>query len=338
MIGDHAHQGIDLALEEVSESSGWINGRPVQVLHPLYPADDPSKLQPIAVRLLAVDRIPALLGGFDLDDAQLLARTAQSYEAALITPVELPVQPLAENLFSINVSLDFEAKTLARFARQELRADRIAIVPDRRPESAALVTALKQELSQQHVTWEDPLSLKTQADLPELIERLKKASVNVVFYCGAAAGLPQIRARLAAAGLKPAVVVAGMGAELELLRTDRSAGQGVYAATPFVAEAADANGQSFAKKYQERFHETADTAAALSYDGLRVLLEALRRAKDASAEKVRAELARGDSAPMESVTGAFSFSAGHVARRPLFVVQIEDGQLVRPKRYDPDPN
>jgi branched-chain amino acid transport system substrate-binding protein len=338
VLGDHARQGIRLAMQEAAQADFSIGGRPVQVLHPAYPVEEPPNLQPEAVRLLTVDQVSAILGGLDLDQARALGRAAQPHGTALLTGIELPPERVADNVFSVNVGMDFEARVLARFVRQELKAERTAILGDsRRLASTQLAGLLKQELAAQKIPVVLSLAAKGDADWPDVLARLQAASIQVLIYCGEGSELGRLRTRLKAAMLKPALVLAGAGPELELLRTDPEIGQAIYAAVPFVAEAKVPESEGFVRKYGDQFGEPPDTAAALAYDGIRALLEALRRGADPSPERVQSTLAELTSAtPLSSVTGPYIFSNSHAARRPLFVVQVDDDKLARPKRYDPE--
>src|SRR5262249_25724054 len=61
--GEHARQGIALALEEAQGSEGTINdNRRVEVVH-VDTGGDLKAVEPAAVRLVAVNRVVALLGG-----------------------------------------------------------------------------------------------------------------------------------------------------------------------------------------------------------------------------------------------------------------------------------
>src|SRR5205823_3494821 len=132
IIGEHAKQAILMAVEEVNKEENRILGRRIGVLHPSYPAEDLKNLQPLAVRLLTVDKAVALVGGRDLDQARSLGRTAQAYESPVVTPTELPIEPLGENIFSVNVGLSFEGQALARFAAKDLNAQSVVVLMDER--------------------------------------------------------------------------------------------------------------------------------------------------------------------------------------------------------------
>ena len=102
---------------------------------------------------------------------------------------------------------------------------------------------------------------------------------------------------------------------------------------PFVAGEGPPQSLEFAKKYQERFKEAPDLHAALAYDGLRLLFEAMRRAKSFQSAKILEELANTDRANFETLSGTLTFNRYHAARRPLYVAQVEDGQLRNSKLF-----
>jgi ABC-type branched-subunit amino acid transport system substrate-binding protein len=133
-----------------------------------------------------------------------------------------------------------------------------------------------------------------------------------------------------------ALILAGGEEHLAALQADREAGNGLYLATTYVTDGATPQNQSFARDYQERFHEAPDVNAALAYDGVRLLLEAARRVGVPTPSQVRTEVAGFMSAGFDSLTGTLTFDQNHSARRPLYVGRLQDGQLKVIKRYDPD--
>src|SRR5439155_2924132 len=117
---------------------------------------------------------------------------------------------------------------------------------------------------------------------------------------------------------------------------DRETTNGVYVALPYVPGEDSAQNKKFVNKYQERFKETPDFHAALAYDGIRVLFEAMRRSKSVQPGKIRDEFATSKSAAFDSLSGPLTFDRSHAAERKLFIVRLEDGKPAASKPYQPE--
>ena len=107
-IGEHARQAILLAVEDINKEENRLQGRKINVLHPQYAPEDPDNLQPVAVRLVTVNRVVSLLGGADLGEAERQERAVQPYDVPLVTFADLPPELLGENVFSVNAGLAFQ--------------------------------------------------------------------------------------------------------------------------------------------------------------------------------------------------------------------------------------
>jgi|GEM_PF-2140821 len=334
-IGEHAKQAIALAVEEINQEPNRILGRTINVLHPSYPPEEIDKLEFVAVRLITVNRVHALLGGTHLNQVELLERATQAYEVPLVAFAGLPLESPGPNVFSVNVGLAFEGQTLARFARQELKVEHVAILVDGRERAATtLADAFAREFSKTNTSHVNPWSYKNPSDLSELVERFKKAQPGAILHAGSVIDLGRLRAKLLAAGIKVHVL---FGGDEEHLALDQEAGNGVYVTMPYVAGAAFEENHKFVKSYQERYHLPPDAQAALAFDGMRVLFEAMRRGKSFKSADIRAALADMASTPFDkSLTGSWTFDNNHAARRPLFVGKLENGVLVNPKTYPPE--
>jgi branched-chain amino acid transport system substrate-binding protein len=336
-IGEHGRQAILLAVEKANKEENGIAGRRVAVLH-VDSHGDLNALQPEAVRLITVNRVMALLGGVNAVEVERLGRAVQPYEVALVTPAAVPADRLAENVFSVNASLSFQGQVLARFAARELKAERVAVLSDgRRPSDMALAEAFHKEFAspggyalQQHV-------YKSDADLARAALESKDAKPQAILYAGAAADLAKARATLQGAGLTVPLLFGGDGEHLAALEADPNASNGIFVATPFSLEGGTPDIRDFFKKYQERFHQAPGADGLLAYDGVRVLFQSMRKAGFISAPKVvLAGLARFSNDNFDSLTGPIVFNKDHSARRPLFVVRLENGKMQDPVRFDPE--
>ena len=94
LSGEHARQGILLALEEMQGSEGTINeNKRVEVIH-VDTGGDLKAVEPAAVRLVSVNRVIALLGGTDWAQVEAMIPVAQSNEVPLIASGGLPGRSL----------------------------------------------------------------------------------------------------------------------------------------------------------------------------------------------------------------------------------------------------
>jgi branched-chain amino acid transport system substrate-binding protein len=337
-IGEHARHAILLAVEQTNKEENRIAGKPVTVLHPRA---DPQQLAPLAVRLIRVDGVVALLGGNDAAEADALGRAAQAYDVPLITPALLLPQTPAENVFSVSPGLVQQGRMLARFAIQELKADRVSILVDgRRAESAALASAFANEFSREAGQSAKQWLYKTQADLTDAIARVTKEPGKAIFHAGPAGDLKRLQAARDQAGSAVPLLYGAGTSQLAVLLADAEAGKGVYLGTVYTDAIASGGNAEFVKKYRERFREAPGLHAALAYDAAQVLFEALRRAlagdKVLKPGAVRDQLANAKDVPFTSLTGPLTFDKDHAARRPLFIVQVENGGFKVIKQYDPE--
>ena len=129
--------------------------------------------------------------------------------------------------------------------------------------------------------------------------------------------------------------VDGMDGILTMEGFDAALAEGVMLLTPFSADAADEQTQSFVKKYQEAHGEIPNQFAADGYDAVYILYQALQEAgctADMTAEELCEKLI--EVMPTISYTGltgqGLTWNAeGEVSKDPLAVV-IKDGVYVTP--------
>jgi branched-chain amino acid transport system substrate-binding protein len=341
-IGEHARQGIMLAVEEANGENDKINGRSVEVHH----ADDRGNA-PLAgdeaVRLVTVNRAVALLGGTSTDQAEQIARSMQSYGdensqtkqlsgIPFVTPSPLPLPLAAESAFSTGLAPARQGQLLGRFAAQELKTKHVAVVFDGGSVSAAVAEGFTREFAANGSRRADHYRYEKDG-LGELPGRIARAKPEAVLIAAPVADFVKLRDGLAGAGLTVPLLFGGEDLTWPALVAEPAAGDGVYATTMFAADGLTPQGKELARRYQERFKEPLDLYAATAYDGARVLFEAMRRARSCKPELVREALGGLDN--FESLTGPLTIDRGdHTARRPAFVVQQQQGQTKLVQRYD----
>jgi branched-chain amino acid transport system substrate-binding protein len=327
IAGEHALQGMQIAVEEVNQPEHLIAGRQIAVLH-ADTKSDPEMLQAEAVRLITVNRAIALVGGGNSGEVERLGRAVQPYDLSVFTLAKLPSKPIVPSVFSLTPALGTYGTVLAKYAAKELKASRIAILSDgRMPAAGPLIDSFARELQREsgiHLTsWE----FKTESELLELSDPFSNFKPTAVLYSGPLTELVRFRSRLK----DPQPVWLLAFSEASSLQAELETNPGLVWASPLPPEDAS----PFARNYAARYQEPPDSAALLAYDAVRVIAAGLRRAPKNAPSRLRDELLQSDP-PFECSTGTLTFDAEQKARRPLFIVQLKNGKPVLLKRYEPD--
>jgi branched-chain amino acid transport system substrate-binding protein len=305
--GEHATQGILLAVEEVNNGEK-VAGQKVTVLH-VDSRSDPAAAQAEAVRLAGVNKVAGLLIDAEAGAVERVAKELESYTIPVLTPSVLPGPPSGENLFAVNLTAARQGRALARYTVQHLKPARIAILSDQRSSGdVALAAAFVKELPSDGSRVEQG-NFEKSTELSDLVTRVKKAGVDAVLFAGPAAELSPLRTELQKADLRGPVLFGGE----DINSVPADAREDVYLATGFAAESEEA--KDFATKYRDRFHEAPDIHAALAYESAKMLFKAMNQAKPPSGAAVRKELAESD-----------AFGKDRLAKRPAFIVHWKDGQ------------
>jgi branched-chain amino acid transport system substrate-binding protein len=340
LSGEHARQGIALALEEAEGADGTINDRRIEVIH-VDSGGDVKAVEPAAVRLAAVNKVVALLGGTSWAQAEPMTPVAQSNEIPLIISCGLPGQAAADYVFHTGLSPEQQAEELAKFAsRFKPPLKKIAILIDGIDKSPSSFLAGKftreflkdgkslagewtyKEYRRDGKNSESAWEFKNTDDLKEIMGLLKKRGPDAVFLAGAASDL----ARLRKAGLdeKLPLFFAGEEGSDGILRS-QGGSQPIFAVTGFVVDQNERQ-KAFAAKYESKFHEPPDAYAAFAYENTRILLEAMSHVSSFKGSKIKEALESLSDFP--TLMGTVSFSKDrHWAASSAYVIRIQDGKI-----------
>jgi branched-chain amino acid transport system substrate-binding protein len=324
-VGEHQKQGMRLALKEVNEKG--IAGHPLAVIH----ADSegrPEQAHNEAVRLITVNRVIALLGGRPESVAKL-AVAVQPYPVPLLTTSSLQSPAARDGIFSLDVTPEFRGETLARFADEELKADRAVVLLDEsRPASAAAAYAFERKFRAGDRNTVTAHPFDPRAPRKKLAHQVGDAEVLV--FAGTARDFTDVRSTLREDKKSPKIIFAGSPNQWARVVTDPEASAGVYAATVYAPKHFTEEGKNFITEYRKAQNEKPDQYAYEGYELAKVLAEGLRGTGGVGGSRLREELGREHD--FQGLTGKFTFKNGH-AVRPLYVVQV--GKEAEVKEYKP---
>jgi branched-chain amino acid transport system substrate-binding protein len=322
-LAEHARHGVQQAVAEVQDAQVTIAGRPCAALH-VESRDDAAAVQAETVRLVTVNKAVALLADFDAALTERLIRTSRSYGAPVVVPGELPGPAESDTVVSLGVPPAVRGRLLAHYASVDLKCQRAAVLTDsRRPVAAAFADAFLKAWPRDRNDAREEWTFTTAAERDERANRIIQAAPAVIVLACSVTDFRLLRPRLAAALPKVLLIYGGKDAGAAALQAELETRPDVYLATAYSPDHLSERGRAFARGYEERFHEPPDLYAAQSYDGARLLFDALQRANTPSPDALGKELSHLQQ--FDSVTGPVRWKDRQPLRR-VFLIALKNNR------------
>jgi branched-chain amino acid transport system substrate-binding protein len=326
-FGQSTHQGIALAVKELN-AAGGIRGKKID----LRTVDTASKVEEAGTavtRLITSDKAVAILGEAASGRSIAGARVAQKYGVPMITPSSTNPQVTAvgDHIFRVCFVDSFQGYVLARYARENLLADKVAVLYDQaQPYSKGLAADFTREFKSRggQVAVEQAFTGGDQdfsAQLTTIRDAAPQALVLPTYYTEGASIAIQARKL----GLTMPLLGSDGWSSPQLVAIGGAAIEGATYSDHYANDEARPEVQAFVTKFQGEYGQPpGDVLAALGYDAARVLFEAMRRSDSLAGDSLVRQLAATRDFP--GVTGVLTMDEKRNPRKPVVIVQIRDGK------------
>lgn len=327
-LGVETKEGIEMALEEINAAGGF-KGRKVKVLYEdtrLDPNLASEKIQ----KLIDRDRVLAVIGDAASTPTLSAASYAEKAKVPLISPSATNVEVTRNKkyVFRICFTDDKQGSAAAKFARDELKAEKAAVLyvtGNKYSEGLqAIFTRDFEKLGGKVVAKETFQAEET--NVLTFLTKIKDAGPQIIF----APVYPSDVAKIGPTKLK-------VGMDVPLLGTDgwdgpatRAKGviesiEGCYFTDLFAAEGPNPRAKPFVDKYKGLHTKLPSSLVAGGYDVLKMVIDALGRAASETSDALRdaIEATKG----FQGVTGTFDIDQDHNAQKPVTVMKITAGDF-----------
>jgi branched-chain amino acid transport system substrate-binding protein len=328
-FGQSSHKGTLLAIDELIAGGGLL-GKKIE-----FVSEDnrstPGESATIAKKLITRDKVVAMLGEVASGRSLEAAPIAQANKVPMISPSSTnpKVTQTGDYIFRVCFTDPFQGRLLAQFARNTLKAQKVAIFSDvAAPYSVGLAQFFRepfvagggQVVSEQKYTGGDK-------DFKAQLTAIKSTNPDAIMVPGyyTEAGLIVAQARQLGITVP---MFGGDGWEApELLQiAGPTALEGTYYSTHFSAENTDPLVQKFVAAYKAKYNgESPDAMAALGYDSAMVLADAIKRAGSTEGPKLRDALAATRDFP--GATGSTTLDANRDASKSAVIITVKDGKF-----------
>ena len=325
-FGRSTDNGLMLALEE-RNAAGGVKGRKLAV-KTLDDASKSSEAGNVVQRLISEDKVVALIGEVASGSSLAGGKVAQQFGVPMISPSSTNKKVTeGRDMVSRVCFLDeFQGYVVAKFARENLQADKVAILFDQAaPYSKGLAEAFGAEFKGLGGTVATSQAYTAgDADVSAQLQTIKTSGATAVFLPGYYTDVGNIvrQAR------KLDIAVPFLGGDgwdsTKLAEIGGDAIEGSYYSNHYSFDEARPEVKEFVTKYENKFGETPDGLAALGYDAARVMFEAMDRAPSLGGKDLAAAIAA--TREFAGVTGKITLDGNRDAQKQAVVVQMRGGK------------
>lgn len=320
-FGQSSVEGAQLAVEEINNAGGLLGGRKIRLLV----EDDQSKPEDASsavTKLITQDKVVAVLGEVASRRSLAAGPVCQKYQIPMISPASTNerVTEIGDYIFRVCFIDPFQGEVLAKFAYNDLKVRRVAVLKDIQQDySVGLTDSIVKNFTSLGGQVLDPVSYSSgDADFKAILTQVRAQKPDAVFVTGYYPEAAIIVRQARELGLK-IPILGGDGWVGDSLKNGREALNNCYISDHYSGDNPDPVVQTFVKSYQAKFNRAPDSIAALGYDAAKVLADAITRANSTEGPKIREALASAD---VPGVTGRLKINASRNVDKPAVILEV----------------
>lgn len=332
-FGDSASKGAQLAVKQINEAGG-ILGKQLE----LIVADNASKSEEatqVAQQLITNDKVVTIIGASTSTNTLGIVPVAQEKGIPLVavgaTNPKITVDERSGNVnewvFRTAFIDPFQGEVMANFASQSLGAKTAVIYTDTSSDySKGLQKFFEQTFVANggEIVGQESYQQKD-SDFKAVLTRIKAANPDVIYLPGYYEEVGKILKQAREMGIETPFL-GGDGWDSPQLAEIAGAGPLVnaYMSNHYSPEDTAAEVVEFVEAYKEaNGGAVPDGMAALGYDALKLVADAIERAGEASPEKIKDALAA--TADLQLATGQVTLNESHDPVKAAVVLKFVDG-------------
>lgn len=327
-FGISTHEGILLAVNQAN-AAGGINGKQLAVIA-LDDQGKPDEAATAVTKLITQDKVIAILGEVASSRSLAMAPIAQENKIPMITPSSTnpKVTEIGDHIFRVCFIDPFQGTVMAKFAHENLKAKKVAILRDVKNDySVGLANFFVETFKKLggDIVLDQSYSAGD-IDFKSQLTAIRAKAPDAIFVPGYYTEVGLVARQARELGIK-APLLGGDGWDSPKLKEiGGSAMDGSYFSNHYSAEDKAPHIQDFISKYKAAFGgKTPDGLAAAGYDAAVVLIEAMKKAPNLSTTDIRNAIA--GTKDFQGVTGKITLNEKRDAVKSAVVLKVEGGDF-----------
>ncbi len=321
-FGISTHQGIELAIQEIN-AEGGVQGKKLEIIL----VDNQSKADEAAtatVKLISQDNVIAILGEVASSRSMAMAAIAQDFKIPMISPSSTnpKVTEQGNYIFRVCFIDPFQGKVMAKFARNNLKLSKVAILRDLKSDySTGLSQYFKSAFTESGgkiVTDESYNS--GDIDFKSQLTKMRATRPEAIFVPGYYTEVGLVARQARELGLTIPLLGGDGWDSPKLAEIGGQAMENSYFSNHYSNENQSPYIQSFIRKFKQSYGVVPDGLSAMGYDAAKVLASAMTRSKSLNPADIRDALASTQN--FAGITGNISMDSNRNAIKSAVVLKV----------------
>ncbi len=338
-VGASCKNAAEMAIKEINDAGGLdLAGKKYKVK--LYIEDNAGKADQSASsaqKLIAQQNVLAIVGPNASRYAIPASEVAESAKVVLITPWSTTPKTTLDSktgapkkyVFRACFIDPFQGRVLAKFALDNLKLKKAAILYDVASEYNKGIAEVFKETYEKNggqvVAFETYTT--NDKDFSAQLTKIKKAGPAVIFLPNYYSEVPLQIQQAKRLGISVPFLGSDSWGSTDLVKLCGKDCEGYYFSTHYAADNASPTAKRFIENYRTAYGTVPDDVAALTYDSVGLLRQAVLNSGKQDRQAVRDALAKISS--YDGVTGIMQFQDGSGDPiKSAVILQIKDGKFV----------
>lgn len=316
-------RGTEMAIEEIN-AAGGINGKKIKHINYDNKSDADETLA-VVNRLISQDKVVAILGEATSGRSKIGAQVAQQHKIPMLSSsaTNPDVTKVGNYIFRACFIDPFQGMVMAKFMTENLKLKKAAILRDIKNDySVGLSDIFADKLKAAGGEIITDISYQEgDIDFKSQLTAIKAKNVEAIFVPGYYNEVALIAKQAKELGMTMPLLGGDGWSSPKLYEIAKEAINGNYFSNHYTTESKDPKTVNFVKTFKAKYNEDADVMAALAYDAVYLMAEAIKNSKEVTSENIRIELSKIKD--FHGVTGQMSMDENRNAVKSAVVVQVQ---------------
>ena len=327
MVGDTEVKGVELAVDEIN-AAGGINGRKLEIVK----ADDeqnPAKSVSAVNKLVHQDKVNAVIGTVNSSAVLADMQVTKAAKIPQITPIGSNNKITHSGnpwIFRLQASDEMQASAVTNYAINQLKKKKIAIMYQSDDYGTGGKDVIVNLLKKKGI---EPAAVESfvpdAKDMTAQLLKVKNSGAEVLIMWTMYEQGALIAKQAKQLGLNTQLMGGGGLTNSQLISLAGDSVYGLLNSQTFFPDETKATpvAAKFMKNYKSKFNQIPDSNAAMSYDSMVILGNAMKKAgKDLKSDDIRKNIAATKN--FNAVTGNITIDKNGDANRDILIVKIND--------------